>query len=504
MLVIPKFKALSDGLFVPFGRTEFASFATDTKDTVFKLLNDNFDVEINGEKCEVRECRVSKLPFNRPWPGKQRQYEQTESAGYISFYADEAVTLKVKSKKAFSNAKVRPLSKNVVPTVSDDEITLELKEFGSYVLELDGTHNVLHIFFNEYKEYPDAQKSTYYFGPGIHFPMMINLKDNDTVYVDKEAIVFGSIFTNGAKNVKIYGGGVIDNSCEERLVESSYEPFSKGTFRIYNAENVDVSDLILVNSSNWVLSMFWCRNITIDNVKIVGHWRYNTDGIDIVNSSDITIKNSFIRSFDDTISIKAIYGYDRPIENITVDNCVLWSGWNKNCEVGVEACGVEYKNIRFRNSDLIHSSLSALSVSNGGGADMHDIVFEGLNIEFQNDTMMQQLQTADSQEYTGYGLHMEPKFVFCSNMQYATRVRCGELRRAYAKRIGTIRNIRFDNVNVIAENIDYKPQIYIESVNKDLPCTGFHFNNLCINGIKQTAFDSFELVTINSEDITIS
>lgn len=34
MLVIPKFKALSDGLFVPFGRTEFASFATDTKDTV--------------------------------------------------------------------------------------------------------------------------------------------------------------------------------------------------------------------------------------------------------------------------------------------------------------------------------------------------------------------------------------------------------------------------------------------------------------------------------------
>lgn len=101
MLVIPKFKALSDGLFVPFGRTEFASFATDTKDTVFKLLNDNFDVEINGEKCEVRECRVSKLPFNRPWPGKQRQYEQTESAGYISFYADEAVTLKVKSKRPF-------------------------------------------------------------------------------------------------------------------------------------------------------------------------------------------------------------------------------------------------------------------------------------------------------------------------------------------------------------------------------------------------------------------
>ncbi len=68
MLVIPKFKTVSDGLFVAFGKTEFGEFAKDTDETAFKLLNDNFDVTINGENCEVRECRVSGVPFNRPWP----------------------------------------------------------------------------------------------------------------------------------------------------------------------------------------------------------------------------------------------------------------------------------------------------------------------------------------------------------------------------------------------------------------------------------------------------
>ena len=107
---------------------------------------------------------------------------------------------------------------------------LTLEELGSYVLEPDGTHPVLHIFFNPYREYPEARSATHYFGPGIHFPMLIPLKDGDTVYVDKEAIVFGSLFTTGAENVRIFGGGVIDNSCEERLTENCYGRIPKALF----------------------------------------------------------------------------------------------------------------------------------------------------------------------------------------------------------------------------------------------------------------------------------
>lgn len=503
MLMLPKIQTVCNDQFVAFGRTEYGMFASDTEDTIYKLFNDNFTVTVNGEDCQVRECRVSAIPFNRPWPGKQRPYEQSESAAYITFYADEPVTLRVRSCKPFAEAKLRPLSKNVIPHCADGEITFALKEFGSYVLELDGTHNVLHIFYNPYKEYPEAHRATHYFGPGIHFPMLIPLKDGDTVYVDKEAIVFGSIFTAGAKNVKIYGGGVIDNSCEERLTENCYEPFTKGAFRIYDSQNIDVSDLILVNSSNFVLSMFNCRHVTVDNVKIVGQWRYNTDGIDVVNSSDVTIRNCFIRSFDDVISLKAIYDCDRPLENITVDNCVLWCGWSKNCEVGIEASGVEYKHIRFKNCDLIHSLSSAFSISNGGYADMHDIRFENMRVELQKHPEAMELQTADSQPYTGYGKPMATRLVACSNQPYRIRLKGPVLRRELPPRLGRIHDISFRNIDIIAEDIDYTPQIAIESVSRDLPCRSIHFENIQINGERQTDFSVFDPLFVHTEDVSI-
>ena len=81
--------------------TYCGKFAKNTNDVIFKLLNTDFEVEINDVPCEVRECRVSAIPFNRPWPGKQRNYNQSESAGFISFSADEQVEIKVKRKKAF-------------------------------------------------------------------------------------------------------------------------------------------------------------------------------------------------------------------------------------------------------------------------------------------------------------------------------------------------------------------------------------------------------------------
>lgn len=413
------------------------------------------------------------------------------------------MTLRIRSRQPFAKATIRPLSKQVVPHCADGEIVLTLEELGSYVLEPDGTHTVLHIFFNPYREYPEARSATHYFGPGIHFPMLIPLKDGDTVYVDKEAIVFGSLFTTGAENVRIFGGGVIDNSCEERLTENCYEPYSKGTFRLYNARNVDVSDLILVNSSTFVLSLFNCRNVTVDNVKIVGHWRYNTDGIDVVNSSDVTIRNCFIRSFDDVISPKAIYDYDRPVENITVDNCVLWCGWSKNCEVGIETCGVEYRQIRFRNCDLIHSLSSAFSLSNGGYADMHDIRFENMRVELQRHTQCQELQTADDQPYTGDGKPMATMLVACSNRPYRIRIKGPTLRREFPKKLGKIHDVTFRDITVIAEDIDYAPQIVIESVSEDVPCRGFSFENIRINGVRQTDFSAFDPVFIHAEDVTI-
>ena len=58
------------------------------------------------------------------------------------------------------------------------------------------------------------------------------------------------------------------------------------------------------------------------------HWRPNTDGVDIVNSSYVTVRDSFLRTFDDTVTLKGIDRYQHlNVEHISVQNCVLWCGW---------------------------------------------------------------------------------------------------------------------------------------------------------------------------------
>lgn len=490
MLKIQQTKTVCDDIFVCFGRTEFGKFAPDSDEVIFKALNDNFDMTVNGVPAAVRECRVSAIPFNRPWPGKQRPFSQSESAGYVSFSSDEAVELRVKSKKSFSYATVRPLSRNISPEIKGEEVVFTLKEHGSYTLELDGSHNVLHIFFDPIKDYKDAEKATKYFGPGIHFPGIIDLRDNDVVYIDRDAIVFGSINSTGAKNVRIFGGGVIDNSCEEVMVENAYENFSKGCFRIYNCENVRVEDIILTNSSTWSLSMFNCKNISIENVKIVGQWRYNTDGIDIVNSEDVHVRSCFVRSFDDAVTLKAIYDYDKPMKNITVENSVFWCGWGKTCEIGIETFGIEYKDIIFRNCDLIHNSSCALGVVNGCHANVHDVLFENMRIEFQRDTLPEVDQMSDEDVYDGWNERKNPRFVHISNFKYAIRRKSISGLVIEKCAYGKIRDITFKNIKVVCDDDTIIPKVY--AVSDDEPFENIVFEDISLNGEKIKDFESFE------------
>ena len=417
------------------------------QDKELNFINDDYEVTVNSIKCDVKECRVSAIPFNRVWPGKQRSKDQTELASFITFSADEEVTLNVKCKRNFENAVIRPISKDISLKNSGQEIEFTLKEPGAYVLELDGEHFALHIFFNPIREYDKKENADYYFGPGIHFPGVIKLLDNQSVYVDDEAIVFGSIFAESAENIRIYGGGVIDGSTEERIYEHCYKDFTKGNIKLYNCKNIRIEDVILKNSAIWTISLFDCDNVKIDNIKIIGQWRYNTDGIDICNTSNVLIKNSFIRAFDDVITIKGIYDFG-VIENIVVDNCVMWCGWGRNAEIGAETAAEEMKNIVFKNCDLIHSSAVALDIQNCHYAKVHDVLYENINVEYQKGTLPEIYQNSDDMIYDGYGKTGVPVFINIQNRKGYEFISKNDKNIKY----GTVYDIIYRNINVFTDN----------------------------------------------------
>ena len=422
----------------------------------FLPLNDDYDVSLDGLKVEVRACRESRIPFNRYWPGRQRPLDQTERASYLAFEAEGAVACTVKPKWKCTKAVVRPLSAGVKPVLADDgTISFMLPKTGSYVLETDGPHKALHIFMERPRSFPERDGATLSYGPGMHIAGLVRLKSHDRVYIDRDAIVFGCFTGENVEDVQIFGHGVIDGRVCERVFEGCYTPLQQSCLRFHGSKGIEIDGPILMDSPCWVLACFDCEDVDIRHVKIVGQWRYNTDGIDICNSRRVTVRDCFVRAFDDAMVIKGVPPYkDKAVEDITVERCVLWCGWGNTVEPGVETWAPHFRNVCFSDCDLIRNSRNALNVSAGGSALMEDFLFENIRVEMQADDLPEMLQRSEDQKYDSAGRRSFPVLVKVDNNQYV---------KIDGEPLGHVRNCTFRNIAVLAEPGVPPPSIRVMS-----------------------------------------
>ncbi len=381
-------------------------------------ISDEYSVKLNGQEIPVYTCRISKYPFNRVWPGVQRPTDQTELASFVNIVSDEELELEVTVKVGYERILIKPYSKGVKFTDDNGRIRFTLKENGTYVLQADSYHHTLYIFNGKPIAEPKLEDVTYYFGPGVHMPGKIVLNDNESVYVDKDALVFGCIFAEGAKNIRIFGNGLLDDTAEGRISEHCYEPYTNGNVKFYDCKNLRIDGVLLRNSAIWCVNIFHCSDVVINDVKVFGQWRYNTDGVDIVNSRDVTLKNSFIHSFDDTITLKGIDRYvEDNNENILIENCVVWCDWCRTLVVGIESSCRRFRNVVFRNCDVIKSGWIVLGIENGDFAEISDVLFEDIRVEYNSFDTEEIHQESDEMVYPADAKIHYPRLINISNEQ---------------------------------------------------------------------------------------
>ena len=346
-----------------------------------EALCGDYALRVNGQPVPVYSCRVSAMPFNQVWPGYQRPIDQTELAGFAHWGMSGPVSVEITSKRSFTNVVVRPGAREVRPAANGRIITFALTKPGQVTVELDGPHRALHLF----AEPPEADvpngdgAGVRYFGPGVHRPGKIQLKSGETLFVAGGAVVYTAVEARGASGVRILGRGVIDTSEYER-------DKGGGCIRLTDCSDVKVEGVILRDPDVWCLSAFGCRNVEIANVKLVGLWRYNADGIDICNSQDVVIRNSFVRAFDDAIVLKGLnWGqggfHDRPVRNVRVHHNVIWCDWGRALEIGAETSAPEIADVRFQDCDIIRTTHIAMDIQCGDRALVHDIRYENIRVE---------------------------------------------------------------------------------------------------------------------------
>lgn len=391
---------------------------------------DEYSVKVNGREIALNFCRVSKEPFNRRWPGHQRQSDQSELSAFVLMETDEPLEFEVTTKHAFETVRIRPRALGIQPHTEGNKITFRLERAEYFTVEPFGRHGALHIFCDPVGTFERNGNDIIYFGRGEHDVGTIELKSNQTLYIDEGAVVYACVNAVDAENIRIVGKGILDNSRnhEEILFEANAESNMVAvnnakrahTVQLEYCTNVLIDGITIRDSLVYNIRPIGCTNLTIRNVKIIGCWRFNSDGIDMHNCTNVQISHCFIRTFDDSVCVKgfdcyydaedleaavhdAMYRNGRSYDtfkNVVVKDCVIWNDWGRCLEIGAETRAEEICNVRFEDCKIIHVTHNVLDCTNVDYAWVHDIVYENIQIEYDDRLPTPLLQMNDAHRYS--------------------------------------------------------------------------------------------------------
>ena len=269
------------------------------------------------------------------------------------------------------------------------------------IVEIDGDLLCpLYILQSERVEKPE--KVSYEFQKGkVYHIGTLELKTGDVVYIEEGAVVSGMIRSRMADHIRIIGNGILYGGNWHEWNENGAEQMLVTVL----GKDIEVRGITLLDGGSWHLVPTACEDVRIEDINILGKV-ITGDGIDIVGSRNVTVRNSFVRANDDCISIKAEEFQDpsgcADVRHILVEDCLFWNAEFGNAlEIGYETRCDEISDVVFRNCEIVHceyegnQSGGVLTIHNADHAFVHDIHYENIRIEDAQEKFID-IKTLDS------------------------------------------------------------------------------------------------------------
>lgn len=262
-----------------------------------------------------------------------------------------------------------------------------------------------------------------YLAPGRYLSGPLWLKDNVELRLEAGATVVMSpdkadwpagaralVNAKGAKHFAITGRGTFDGNAQwEFLPVRGADPeiaeeqeiarhagvemkryYRKGDVQKYffvlqGCEDIRLEGVTIHDAPLWNVRLQDCNRVWIRGIYLYSDLErgVNSDGIDIVSSSNVLISDSVIATADDAICLKTDrFGRGgetiRPVENVVVNNCILTSSSTPmmiGTETHADIRHVLFSNITVRNSNKV------LGINVQDGATVSDVRFVNLTFE---------------------------------------------------------------------------------------------------------------------------
>lgn len=390
-MIAPEKKAL--GITYAYNRNSFFRQGVDAKSSqeVGIVLSSEWIVRIDGN-----EIKTYSTPVGHGGP---------QSFAYIPWIGQN-IQVEIEFQGPFRSVEILPKEEVQSLRFENNIARFKVEHPCNLFIEANGsarTPLALCIFTPE--EIPDKNDANVlWFQPGIHELDFIELEDNQVLYLEEGAILRATnpkdgdpyledcdwagkrnfldfIFANGKRNIKVYGNGIIDTT--------GLDWHARRTMVFSDCYNISISGVILVGASHWTLPCFGCENVTIQNVTILGY-RENSDGINLVDSKNVTVNGCFIRTGDDAICVKSMgRNLRKGSENIHVSHCLIWNDKVRALGIAGET-RFDIHNIIFEHCYIAGSiadwtrEVGALCIVISDSATMQDITFRNIQIRYES------------------------------------------------------------------------------------------------------------------------
>ena len=259
------------------------------------------------------------------------------------------------------------------------------------------------------------------------------------------------------ENIAVIGKGVLDGNGEALYQEEmkAYGTISRGrTICIRNTTGLYFYGITVRNSPAWCFHPIYCKNMTINQIKLYNKFdengkpytHFNGDGIDPDSCQNVFICHSFIQSQDDSIALKSGreplgLKLNIPTKEVRITNCKLSYGFG--IVAGSEMSG-SVNNILIQDIEMEETFCAVnLKTRHGRGAKISGVTYENINLRINN------LFDEDDRWFRG---------IICIDQFYGDEMVDTKTKQPVNEGTSTIEKIVIKNVNL---DITNRPSIYM-------------------------------------------
>ena len=342
-------------------------------------LSGQYSLKVNGIDIPVRAEKVSNSTLN-----------------IAMFSAVGNMEIEIDVKGVLGEFKLAPSAYGIVPNISGNTLKFTLDKPKYLTLEMKDKNPLILLITPPETEIPDKNdENVLYFEKGIHEPGVINLKSNQTLYIESGAVVIGRIQGVGVENVKVLGRGILES---KKYTTTPYEGSEDATLLagvmskmnrtkavfFQSSTNCKVDGIGVRNCREWQTLYLNDKNFEISNMNIMGT-NVNNDGIDIDTVEDFKVHDNFIMAGDDGFgwhTMRANDTKEAPTRNIYAENNTIYNVTAGNgIRFGSSMETNLWENVTIKDTYILKSRGNAVMLDIQDWATVKNINIENVYVE---------------------------------------------------------------------------------------------------------------------------